>query len=48
MKIGQYFENPEQIIWEIEEKFSSYHLPPLGTPPPGRRRMEILLLTINN
>ena len=30
MKIGQYFENPEQIIWEIEEKFSSYHLPPLG------------------
>ena len=24
------FENPEQIIWEIEEKFSSYHLPPLG------------------
>ena len=30
LKIGQYFENPEQIIWEIEEKFSSYHLPPLG------------------
>ena len=24
------FENSEQIIWEIEEKFSSYHLPPLG------------------
>ena len=21
------FENSEQIIWEIEEKFSSYHLP---------------------
>ncbi len=24
------FENSEQIIREIEEKFSSYHLPPLG------------------
>ena len=24
------FENPEQIIREIEEKFSSYHLPPMG------------------
>ncbi|MFR5758883.1 MAG: hypothetical protein ACLUE2_13755 [Bacteroides cellulosilyticus] len=35
MKIGQYFENPEQIIWEIEEKFSFYHLPLWGTPLPG-------------
>ncbi len=46
----------EATLWKMLKgkqiaglKFRRQHSVPLwGTPPPGRRRMEIVLLTINN